>query len=354
MGGVAVHVMRLAIRRAAFGNFVRVYNESPDPPDPHVLLLPRMSWGRLCLFILGHAPHILHVHSTNLRFRSLLWLWRLRGCVVIVTLHTAEHHEQFGLAGRWLTRLVIWNLRHAHALILVGEGARQGLGSVLGEWPNVRQIHSWITPPLDPSQGTLPSAVQDFVKRGDGPLLVANGALRLRATGDLYGFDLMLAALRLLIEDGHSARLLLYISSISSQTPEEHEQYLLLRAQSEENLLKGHVHWHESLHDEFVPAIAAADIVLRPTLFESFGQTVVEGLALGKPVIASDAAPRQDGVLLYRSGHARSLADTIQAVVEGRLRPPEGIAMLQGAEHELDMLYEELLARKGIPFTRHD
>lgn len=354
MGGVAVHVKRLAIRRAALGNFVRVFNESPDLPEPHVLLLPRMSMARLCLHLLMHVPDVLHVHSTNLKFRSLLWLWRLRGCAVIVTLHTAEPHEQFGPPGSLLARWVAWNLRRAHAVVLVGEGARVGLGHVLGSWPNLHQIHSWITPPLDPGRAGLPETVRAFLAERGGPLLTANGAVRLRPGGDLYGFDLMLEALDRLADEASPPRLLLYVSSLSSQTPEEQAHYQALRRRSEEGSLRGRVHWHESLQDEFLPAIAASDIVLRPTLFESFGQTVVEGLALGKPVIASDAAPRQAGALLYRSGDAASLAEVIREVLSGRLQAPRNLEPFKGAEHELDVMYERILKAKGKSFTRHE
>jgi len=346
LGGVSVHVMRLTFHQAGQGNHVRVYNESPDSAEPSELILPRMSWGRLCLHLLCHPPDVLHVHSTNLKFRALLWLFQLRGCLVVATLHTAEPHEQFGPVGSWLARLVIWNLRRVQALVLVGKGAREALLPQLGCRPNQHLIHPWVTPPPGTGQASLPAEVRSFVARG-GPLLVANGAVRLRPVGDLYGFDQLLAAMRLLVERGSPAKLLLYITSISSQTPEERAHYIKLKRECEDPTLRERVLWHESLHDEFVPAIAASDLVLRTTRFESFGLTVVEALALGKPVLASDAAPRQPGALLYHSGDVVDLADKIQAVLEGRLRPPANVPPCPGSESELDQLYLRLLSGSG-------
>lgn len=345
MGGVSVHVRRLARLRAAQGHRVRVYNESPDPAPPDPLLLPAMGWPRFCFHLLVRGADILHVHTANLRFRGLIWLWRLRGCVVVVTLHTADPREQFGkpgTPGRWWIRL---NLGIADALVLVGEGARVGLREELAGYRHVHTITSWITPSPEELVSPLPGRVEQFLGAG-GAVLVANGAIRLRPDGELYGFDQMLDMLSILVGRGHDIRLLCYVSSISSQNGDERAHYLELLRRSSGPGLEGRVLWHESLADEFAPVIQRAAVVLRPTRWESFGQTVVQGLMAGRPVVASDAAPRQGGAILYRTGDAVDFANKVeQALAEGATggaAPPE-----DGARPLMELYRACIRARRG-------
>ena len=79
-----------------------------------------------------------------------------------------------------------------------------------------------------------------------------------------------------------------------------------------------------------VPALHAADVAVVPSVYEEpFGRTVIEGLATGRPVIAS----RTGGIpeilagpldrFLFEKGDAQALADQLRAAMGWQQREPE-------------------------------
>ncbi|MFI5399061.1 MAG: glycosyltransferase family 4 protein [Candidatus Binatia bacterium] len=64
---------------------------------------------------------------------------------------------------------------------------------------------------------------------------------------------------------------------------------------------EGRIHWRETIPG-IETAYAAADVLLHPTIYDSFGLTVAEAMAYGIPVIVSDAAGVSELVDHGRSG----------------------------------------------------
>jgi glycosyltransferase involved in cell wall biosynthesis len=91
-------------------------------------------------------------------------------------------------------------------------------------------------------------------------------------------------------------------------------------------------------HAEALAVIGAADLFLRPTLADGDAVTVREARALGTRCLASDAAPRPEGVPTYRAGNARALAEAAHEV----LAQPPPPRHRGGAAEEVWTLYREL------------
>jgi UDP-glucose:(heptosyl)LPS alpha-1,3-glucosyltransferase len=64
---------------------------------------------------------------------------------------------------------------------------------------------------------------------------------------------------------------------------------------------EGRIHWREKT-PEIETAYAAADVLLHPTIYDSFGLTVAEAMAYGIPVIVSDKAGVSELISHGRSG----------------------------------------------------
>lgn len=79
---------------------------------------------------------------------------------------------------------------------------------------------------------------------------------------------------------------------------------------------------------------AAADLFVLPTHFDTFGQTVLESMASGLPVLVSDAAGASD--LVTAQGGGRVLASPVNPE-----RMAEAVASLLSDEHELARLGRE-------------
>ncbi|AKU90667.1 glycosyltransferase family 4 protein [Vulgatibacter incomptus] len=81
-------------------------------------------------------------------------------------------------------------------------------------------------------------------------------------------------------------------------------------------------------HDACLDAISKSDAFLRPTLADGDSLSVREAIAMGRRVVASDAAPRPAGTVLFRRGDPASLASAIE---EALARPAPGPAQGSGA-----------------------
>ncbi|MFL5906774.1 MAG: glycosyltransferase [Solirubrobacterales bacterium] len=119
--------------------------------------------------------------------------------------------------------------------------------------------------------------------------------------------------------------------------------------------------------DDATSLMAAADLVVGPTLTEAFGITLAESLYAGTPVVATrvGGVPEivDDGVdgVLVPPGDSEAMADAIA----GLLNDTERLAEMVGAGRdkvtrrfsfermvgEYEVIYDATLATKGVPFT---
>lgn len=84
----------------------------------------------------------------------------------------------------------------------------------------------------------------------------------------------------------------------------------------------------ELSHGEALAVLAECDLFVRPTVADGDSLSVREALALGRPVVASDAAPRPEGVRLFRSGDPVALARAIEAGLDApapQVAPEDGL-----------------------------
>lgn len=110
--------------------------------------------------------------------------------------------------------------------------------------------------------------------------------------------------------------------------------------------------------DDVRPALAAMDIVAIPSLQEGFGLAMVEAMAAGKSIVASDVgglaeiAESEKTALLVPPGNSEALAEAIARLLrDASLRKKLGDAARNASERfsiesnvrELEMLYGELV-----------
>jgi len=95
------------------------------------------------------------------------------------------------------------------------------------------------------------------------------------------------------------------------------------------------------------PVISRSDLFLRPTTTDGDAVSVREALELGVPVVASDAVPRPDAVVLYRAG---DLADFVAKVREALERGRDGAVAVpqESAVDAIERIYEKLLGAVAL------
>jgi glycosyltransferase involved in cell wall biosynthesis len=201
-------------------------------------------------------------------------------------------------------------LRRAHAVIAV-DGAT-GKAMRLKRPP---LIHHGFIPPSPEREPALPAQVQRWLeeKRGRGRKIFTANAWRLDLCrgADLYGLDLCIELARRLAAKKAGAAFIFAVSS-----PDRRSRRLNLYGERirESGLQDCFLLQQGPL--SFTRLIQEAHFVLRPTRADGDSLTVREALFLGKPIIASDAAARPPGAVLFRSGDIEDLLAKALAVME--------------------------------------
>jgi len=191
--------------------------------------------------------------------------------------------------------------------------------------------------------------VEDYECRGDGGFLLFAGRL-----SRVKGLDTLFHAY------AHLNPRMRVPLLLAGAGPEESElRRLAMKLGIQDRLVfLGHVS-REELRSLFATCMA----VILPSRWESFGLTAAEGMASGKPVIASDVPGPRDYIragengLLFRSGDVETLARLLATVIQdGDLRRRLGSAALRDARKEFpfsvvaaehERLYTEILATRG-------
>ncbi len=194
---------------------------------------------------------------------------------------------------------------------------------------------SWISTGVDPDKisvvwNGIDPAAYPRRRRGRGGRLSPGLGLSPDAYVVMYfgqlnphkGVDVLLRAWRRVAPAGRDARLLVVGSPFSDQDGGSYMAELERLADDRVSFIPR--------RKEVVPILHAADVVVLPSVFdESFGRTVIEGMATGRPVVAS----RVGGVpeiltgrfepFLFDMGDEAALADRLCRLVDWRTEQPD-------------------------------
>lgn len=314
-GGMSVHLLRLVSGLRARGWIVSVLAAARTPPHPSFesRFLGNSAW-RHFTWTRRHARGVVHLHDRLSPLTLIAALAaRSRGLPLVLTLHG----EPFSTLTRrrGLDPFHRLALRHADHVVAVNSHVRDAIAHLVPA-ARLSTIPAYIAP--DPGEASLASPqLQSWLDReSELPLLVAlvyRALPPLLAQADVYGLDLLTAACEGLRAGGTPFRLALLLAQAPRGT-EERDYFA-----SHEARLRAALGPRFGLFvDEYAPpAIARAAVFLRPTRTDGDAVSVREALALGVPVVASDAAPRPAGVQLHRAGDAESLQQITSSVLAG-------------------------------------
>lgn len=316
-GGVQGHVLALAAELQAAGHHVAVLAPgegatSVPPfvtttgravPMPYNGSVARVAFGplvaaRVRRWLATGAFDVVHIHEPATPSVSVLALWAAQAPVV-ATFHTAQERPlalQTGAA-----TLLRGALAKIDAHIAVSEEARRTMARYLGAEavviPNGVRLDRFSGPQPDPVGGEAPRARLVFVGRLDEPR---------------KGLDVLLRALPDLVRRVPATRLTL-VGAGSPRSLARLPQVVLDRVEVAGVLDE----------EQKANVLAAADVLVAPnTHGESFGVVLLEGLAAGTPVAASDL-PAFSAVLsggrhgaLFRTGDPADLARVVAALLD--------------------------------------
>lgn len=329
IGGVSIHVERLADTLHANGWQVRVFDlftaKGVPSTKPYPVVRGRGlgTWMSLLGDVLIRRPKITHVHLSGGQhlpmMAGFLGLIRLTG-KLILTIHSGSAKAELGGLTGMRRKLAGLGLRSASRIVCVNEG-----------------IAAYLKESLPPLEGKLrhiipfiahPKARRDRSRPQGAPALLASGY----AT-PLYEWLTLIEACNQ-AEGVGRVHLVFY----NTYDPEYFPRVEAACARFPDRYVI-----HKDLTpDAFAELLADIDCFVRPTLTDGDSIAVREALALGIPVIASDSVKRPEGCMLFKTRDAGELRHAIEGAIRAGLPAPQ--TPIRCAGPQLLALYEEAIA----------
>jgi glycosyltransferase involved in cell wall biosynthesis len=194
--------------------------------------------------------------------------------------------------------------------IAISRSVRDSMTHFTGELPNLQIIPDGV-------DGSI------FRRPPESLPLLPNQILFVGVTRPVKGVDILLRAIRLLVDRGSPVRLLLVGGCFYQQYRREYDRLVQM---AQDLGLTNHVHFGgEKSFPELVRHMQESALLVLPSRIESFGAVLVEALACGTPVVATrcggpeDIVTEEVGVLVPPENPA-ALAAAIERVLSQRAR----------------------------------
>jgi glycosyltransferase involved in cell wall biosynthesis len=304
-GGVSIHIQRLRDLCLTGGMKCTVIDISRSvKKTPDVVNITRIwKWLR----ILASRQDIVHLHTSSFNWAIpvvFFYLFRIKGARCVLSFHSlVQDPQDFGFLGRRIMRNVLNSISHC---VAVNAGIRDKLVA-LGAWPEtISVIPAYLAPMIKEEEiAEVPQETWDFMA-GHSPVISANAfAIRKYQGQDLYGIDMCVELCAALKKDYPQVGVVFYLPSIGDRAA-FHE---LQRRISEKGI--GDNFLFQTRPCQFYPVLMKSDIFVRPTNTDGDAVSLREALYFQKPSVASDAAPRPEGTVIFRS---RDVADFTKCV----------------------------------------
>ena len=257
-------------------------------------------------------PDIVHLHMLHASLLGSIAA-SLSSCKVVVTRHYTPGPAHLGKSGLF-RKLLLWlddqATRRADAVVAVSEFVSNDLHSRISQKLPIEVIYN----------GIQTAHFRDF-PRSDA--VRPHSIVSIASLTALKGQTVLLDALRLTQRR---------YPNVSLEIVGDGPDLPLLKRQCAGLGLDNAVRF-SGFTDDIRPKLAAASVVVMPSLYESFGLVAVEAMAMGKCVVASRVGglPEiiQNGItgILVAPGDVQHLADTLEAA----LADPESLERIGSA-----------------------
>jgi glycosyltransferase involved in cell wall biosynthesis len=339
-GGISVAIQRLQGILQERGIDCHVYDTSPAfKQAPGVRQASAIRRWLLQYWLTAH-DNIIHYQGSSWKLRVWLGLLPWRGAKTIVSVQGSSLVDSWSQGGRLRRALIRAALRRTSFVILSNPEYSPLVRSIGIADERMAVIPAFI-PPLvrkeDAAQ--IPAEVWRFCG-SHSPLLLATGAVAFYRGDDLYGVDLMIQLIQALKPSYPQIGLVMPLRPISGPAEQEHWESLL--KQAAEHGLDENICWIPGGVPVLQPLMSACDLFLRPTSTDGDSVSVREALHFRVPVVASDAAPRPEGTVLFRNRDIDDLIAQAGRILAGD-RPPGPSAATSPADQILE-IYHRLVA----------
>ena len=327
-GGIEVYLKNLEAGLRQRGLAVEVIDIVPRARDGtprfrfhHKLLRFLVTMG-LLLRSRATVVHLLSSSYTALNanlLRALVAHWSGKRVILSLMGGMAGVVIQGSAFKRWL---LAWLFSQVDTVIACNDQIYRALTELLG--PSARsELISNALPFEIETHHDLPVAVEQFLRRHRPVLLCIGGP------SYEYGLHTLVTALASVQERiPETAACVLTRLPMAGDYPDQ------VRRLAQSFNLEQALFFIEKVEDT-ASLMLRCDVVVRSTLTDGDSMSVREALLLGRPVVASDAASRPEGCILFRAGDHNHLADQlIHVLTEApRVRPEPRELQIEGQQN---------------------
>jgi len=331
-GGVQAHILALHQYLQAHGVSCEVIDLSPQRKiEGAGVYGPRgpLDLARLLLRLRYDVVH-LHVGGNLTGRLALLALLcaTLPPRKAVLTFHSGGYPSSPAGRAAGPRSLRGLALRQLSYVIAVNEEIEKWFGQVGVEAARVRLIPPHAVPASPPTE-KLPEELRSFFA-GHKPVLISVGGLERE-----YDVPLQIEALLVIREKFPHAGLVIVGGG---SLEKELAQRIAAEPFGKDILLCGDLAREVTLR-----LIADSDVMLRTTLYDGDSISVREAVHFGVPVVASDRAPRPEGVRVVPAENLACLTEAIERCLLEGARGPASAEAIEENLHAVLTLYEKVV-----------
>lgn len=312
-GGISVHIKRMKNYLDNDGHDVVIYNESKKTFNNQKNIKCIGSYKKFIFKIPFLKVDVLHFHSIDKKVRILLGFYKIFRKKIILSLHGESMHDQIKMSNYLEKKLLNNSLKKIDCIVCSNNKIKKDL-IFFGVNENKIEVIPEYVKPFKTKEDfeSIPESVWEFVNNANF-LIAANGWIRFYNNEDLYGVDMLIDLIYELNKKNIHVSLIFALLGTESQSMEEKQYYYDLKIKIKELGIEDDIFIFESKNKEFYPILQKSQLFIRPTNTDGNSVSVMEAIDLKIPCITSDACPRPEGTVLFKT---RDIEDLVEKSIE--------------------------------------
>jgi len=326
IGGISMHVQRLKERLERAGIQFTIYDLGTPKKEQEKNVVPVEKTKTWLLSLLFHAcdQKIIHLNvgsSWPLRVYFGLILCPFKRKKYIVTWHGNDitwpyavsclRKPASGVKARFITWLVINSFKHADFVICVNPKGRDLLVSK-GIKPDRVDVIPTFIPPIVKEEdiAEIPKGVWDFID-SHNPVISANAfKISFYNNQDLYGIDMCIDLCANLKRYYPKIGFVFCLPDIG-----DYEYFNKMKQRIAEKGIENNFLFITRQY-QFYPFLMKSDVFVRPTNTDGDAVSLREALYFKIPSVASDAVPRPEGTIVFKSRDVNDFTLKVKDVLD--------------------------------------
>lgn len=299
-GGISVHVKRMKKYLKGRGVDVKVYED-----NKRVFLKAPFLKGQ-----------IIHFHSISKKKRILIGFLAIFNKKIVLTIHGESLHDQL-LQSSWITRqLLLFSMKRISRIICVNSRILKELVDLGIDADKLTFLPAYISPIEDEYDfKRIPDEVWNFINNSKF-LMAANGWISFYKNQDLYGMDMLIELMRRLKAEAYDVSMIIAVLGSHIQNRDKRLYYEDLKSKIIKYSLLNEILLYEPMDTEFYPILKKSSLFIRPTNTDGYAVSLAEALYYKVPSVASDAAHRPQGTLIFETRNINDLYIKTVEVIE--------------------------------------